>query len=142
MDHLIGSPLALASKNYAAKAWTRFDEIHALRAPGVSWLQGTVVNVNCENKTALISDAETRIENEERYDFLVASSELRRAWPVVPQAPKKESYLCEVNDYIDKVRIAREGVVVVGGGMWHPSCLPCKLLKTERVLLELKLPQN
>jgi NADPH-dependent 2,4-dienoyl-CoA reductase/sulfur reductase-like enzyme len=115
-DHLIGSPLALASKEYASKAWTRFEDIPALRASGLNWVRGIVVRVDCERKVAFISDSGTGEEYEEDYDYLVASSGLRRAWPAVPQSLRRESYLSEVSDHIDKVKNAPKGVVVIGGG--------------------------
>lgn len=115
-DHLIGSPLALASKEYASKAWTKFEDIPALHAPGLNLVRGTVLRVDCERKVALISDPGAGKEFEESYDYLVASSGLRRAWPAVPQSLRREKYLAEVNDHIEKVKNAPKGVVVIGGG--------------------------
>ena len=81
-DHLIGSPLALASRDFAAKAWVKFDNLPALRSPVISWMQGSVNQVDCENKVATITDVNTGKSYEERYDYLIASTGLRRAWPV------------------------------------------------------------
>jgi len=84
LDHLIGSPLALASRDFAAKAWVKFDNLPALRSPAISWMQGSVNQVDCENKVATITDVNTGKRYEERYDYLIASTGLRRAWPVTP----------------------------------------------------------
>jgi hypothetical protein len=55
-DHLIGSPLALASESYSAKAWQKFEDIPALQIPTISWTQGSVIKINSSKKTATISD--------------------------------------------------------------------------------------
>lgn len=81
-DHLIGSPLALASEDFAATAWVKFDSLPALRSPAISWMQGTVNHIDCENKIATITDVNTGRTCEESYDYLVASTGLRRSWPV------------------------------------------------------------
>lgn len=117
-DHLIGSPLALASADFAAKAWTKFADLPAMRAPGISWTHGSVTQVDCENKTATIVDSITGKKSEESYDYLVASTGLRRAWPVVPQSLTRETYLAEAGTHIESVKNAKEGVVVIGGGMY------------------------
>lgn len=114
---MIGSPLAFASKAYAAKAWTRYDDIPALRTPGISWIQGSAIRVDCERKLATIVDSNTNKEFEESYDYLLASTGLRRAWPTVPQALRRKDYLSEVNGHIDAVYNSGQGVVVIGGGM-------------------------
>ncbi|RDW78292.1 FAD protein [Coleophoma crateriformis] len=114
--HIISSPLALASKDFAAKAWQRFADLPALRDPGISWIQGSTIKVDCERKVATISDRNTGKDFEERYDYLIAATGLRRAWPVVPQTLTKDEYLIEAGNHIDAVRNAKEGVVVIGGG--------------------------
>lgn len=116
LDHLIGSPLALASKEVAAKNWVRFADTPALNVPGISWQQGSVLKVDPENKVATISDHITGEEQEESYDYLVASTGLNRVWPVVPQSLSKKDYLAETCAHIDAVKAAKEGVVVIGGG--------------------------
>lgn len=114
---MIGSPLALASKEYALKAWTRFVDLPALHTPEISFTQGSVISVDCEEKKASIRETGSSTIRDESYDFLVASTGLRRAWPVVPQSLKREEYVLEVNEHIERVKNAREGVVVIGGGM-------------------------
>ncbi|EOD50006.1 putative pyridine nucleotide-disulfide protein [Neofusicoccum parvum UCRNP2] len=115
--HLISTPLAHASDEFAPKAWARFDDdVTALRAPGVRHLHGSVVSVDCEKKTAVIAPSASKDHVEERYDYLVVGSGLKRAWPVVPQSLDKGSYLAEVGSHIQKLKDARDGVVVIGGG--------------------------
>lgn len=115
-DHLIGSPLALASKEFSEKAWVRYQDIPALRAQEVSHVHGSVINVDLEKKIARIASSGTEKEVEEKYDYLVAASGLRRAWPSVPQELSRESYLAETGAHIQAVKNARGGVVVIGGG--------------------------
>ncbi|KAL2072019.1 hypothetical protein VTL71DRAFT_11362 [Oculimacula yallundae] len=98
--HLIGSPLALASEEYASKNWVRFADLPALKAPGVSWAQGSVVKVDTEQKVATIMDTISNKEYAENYDYLVIAKE----------------YLSEVEKHIAEVKAAKEGVVVIGGG--------------------------
>ncbi|KAI0199732.1 FAD/NAD(P)-binding domain-containing protein [Astrocystis sublimbata] len=114
--HLIGSPLAMASKEYAEKAWVEYKNVKRLQRPNVSFVQGSVTNVDCENKVATISDRKTQKTREESYDFLVAATGLRRAWPVVPQALTREAYLEEVGAHADRVLNSTAPVLVVGGG--------------------------
>lgn len=121
---MIGSPLALSSEDYAAKAYIKFEDIPALRAPGISFTQGTAISVNCDSKTAVIRETRSGTDQEESYDFLVASSGLRRTWPVVPQSLTRDEYLSEIHSHVDKVRNAHNGVVVIGGGFkcFDPLC--------------------
>ncbi|TGJ80802.1 hypothetical protein E0Z10_g7969 [Xylaria hypoxylon] len=114
--HIIGSPLAMASKEYAEKAWVEYKNIKILQRPNVTFVQGTVANVDCENKTATIAEHKTHKTRVESYDFFVAATGLRRVWPVVPQALTRETYLTEVGAHCDKVLNATAPVLVVGGG--------------------------
>lgn len=115
-DHLIGSPLALASEAYAEKCWVRYDDIPALRAPNIRVLQGTVRSVDQQRKTAAYVAHGAAEPSELRYDYLVAASGLRRVWPVVPQSLRRKQYLFEAGDHIRAATAARHGVVIVGGG--------------------------
>lgn len=115
--HLIGSPLAFATEEFAPKFWQKFDDIPALKtAPGIRCVHGTVQSVDCENKTAKIVNAGTKKVYEEKYDFLVVASGLRRVWPTVPQSLTREDYLSEVLTHIESVKNSENGVVVIGGG--------------------------
>ncbi|KAI1622670.1 pyridine nucleotide-disulfide oxidoreductase AMID-like protein [Exophiala viscosa] len=112
--HLIGSPLALASREFASKAWTKFSDLPALK--DIRFIQGSVNTVDCKKKQAVITETPTQSLLELDYDFLVAATGLRRVWPVVPQTHTRETYLSEAGDHIEAVRRAKEGVVVIGGG--------------------------
>ncbi|KAK0106199.1 hypothetical protein ONS96_003843 [Cadophora gregata f. sp. sojae] len=114
--HLIGSPLALASTEYASKNWVRFADLPALKAPGLSWTQGSASRVDTENKIATIVDTISGKEYDESYDFLVIATGLRRQWPAVPQSLTRKAYLAETAKHIEEVKAAKEGVVVIGGG--------------------------
>ncbi len=61
-DHLIGSPLALASKEYSEKAWARYQDIPALGAQEVSHAQGSVTQIDVAKKVASIVDSNTKEE--------------------------------------------------------------------------------
>ncbi|KAI0545647.1 hypothetical protein F4679DRAFT_560248 [Xylaria curta] len=114
--HLIGSPLAMASKEYAEKAWVDYKDVKRLQRPNVTFVQGTITNVDCENRIAIISEHKTQKTREESYDFFIAATGLRRTWPVVPQALTREAYLAEVGAHCDKVLNSTAPVLVVGGG--------------------------
>ena len=115
--HLISTPLALASSEYAPRAWTKFRDLPALK--DIRFIQGTAENVDCTKKHAVILDSATKSPVTLEYDYLVAATGLRRVWPVVPQAKSRESYLSEAAEHIEAVRKAKDGVVVIGGGMCH-----------------------
>jgi NADH dehydrogenase FAD-containing subunit len=98
------------------KAWVKYTDIPALRAPSLSHVQGTVCSVDCERKIAVITDSITKKKYEESYDYLLCATGLRREWPTVPQSSTRDDYLKEAGDHIEKVKNAKEGVVVIGGG--------------------------
>ncbi|PYH49417.1 putative pyridine nucleotide-disulfide oxidoreductase AMID-like [Aspergillus saccharolyticus JOP 1030-1] len=114
--HLIGSPKALASEKYASKTWNKFVDIPALKTPDVKFIRGSVHSVDCQHKVAQILDLQTRRSIEEKYDFLIAASGLRRAFPTVPQSLEREEFLQETRQNVAAIQNAEEGVVVIGGG--------------------------
>ncbi|KAK5988671.1 Oxidoreductase OXR1 [Cladobotryum mycophilum] len=114
--HLIGSPLALAEKEYAKKAWVKFQDIPALQIPNVKFAQGSVSSIDCEAKTATVLDSVTNEATTHEYDYFIATTGLRRVWPVVPQSLTRKQYLVEVEEHIRALENAKHGVVVVGGG--------------------------
>lgn len=116
LDHVIGSPLALASKTYAEKAWVNFKNIPVLQRPDVRFVHGTVSKIDPESKTAVILEQPDKAERSEAYDFFVAASGLRRVWPVVPQSATREDYLEEAGRHINAVVNSTAPVLVVGGG--------------------------
>ena len=114
--HLIGCPLAFASTEYAPKIWHKFEDIPALQHPNIRWTQGSVVNVDTNGLKARIRHHNTNEETTHDYDYLIAASGLRRAFPVVPQSLTRKQYLHEASNHIRDVQASREGVVVIGGG--------------------------
>jgi hypothetical protein len=60
----------------------------------------------------------SKTSREEGYDFFIAGTGLRRVFPTVPQSRKREEFLAEVRKNTADVVNARQGVVVVGGGMF------------------------
>jgi hypothetical protein len=118
--HLIGSPKALACEKFASEAWTRFQDIPGLRSPDLSFIQGSVSSVDFSAKVAHIVDADTNNNRMEPYDYLVAGSGLRRSFPTVPQSLRRDEFLKEAREHMTNVEQARDGIVVVGGGMSSP----------------------
>ncbi|KAB8271533.1 hypothetical protein BDV30DRAFT_250024 [Aspergillus minisclerotigenes] len=114
--HLIGSPKALACDKFAAKTWTRFCDIPALKSPNLQIVRGSVNTVDFQNKVAQILDLETKETRQEKYDFFIAGTGLRRVFPTVPQSLKREEFLKEATGHKEAIRNADEGVVVIGGG--------------------------
>ncbi|KIW00354.1 uncharacterized protein PV09_08066 [Verruconis gallopava] len=114
--HLIGCPLAFCSSDYAPKIWHKFEDIPALRHPSIRWTRGSVVKVDTNALTAKIRHAGSDIESQHAYDYLIAASGLRRAFPVVPQSLTRKQYLLETADHARKVQQTKNGVAVIGGG--------------------------
>ncbi|PGH36457.1 hypothetical protein GX50_00642 [[Emmonsia] crescens] len=114
--HLIGAPLAFASEEYASSTWRKFADIPALRTPAIKYIQGSVTRVDCERKISTIKEVGSNNEIVQKYDYLVASSGLRRTSPSTPESLNKEEYLIEIEEHIAKTKIAGDGVVVIGGG--------------------------
>lgn len=94
----------------------RFEDLAGLHDARIRFVHGAVASVDCEARRATTVDAATREAVVHDYDYFVAATGLRRAWPVVPQALSRKQYLLEVGEHISAVASARHGVVVVGGG--------------------------
>ncbi|RYP39888.1 hypothetical protein DL767_002007 [Monosporascus sp. MG133] len=114
--HLIGSPLALAAKEYSEKAWVEFKDIKVLQRPNVRFVQGSLGKVDPESKTATISERGNQTPRQEKYDYFIAATGLRRVWPVVPQSLSRKLYLMEAGKHINAVTSSTAPVLVVGGG--------------------------
>lgn len=118
--HVIGSPLALASSNFAERSWTRFEDVPGLQHPAIKFVHGSVTTVDTESKIAKTavygSDGESVLE--QSYDYLLVASGLRRVAPVVPASLTRDDYLAETGEHINRVKQAvdKGGVVVIGGG--------------------------
>jgi len=128
----------MASKEYAEKAWVDYKHVKILQRPNVTFVQGTVTNVDCENKTATISERKTQKTRIESYDFFIAATGLRRVWPVVPQALTRDTYLAEVGAHIDRVLNSTAPVLVVGGGtFFFPlSCASFIIYRIYQIILQ------
>lgn len=113
-DHVIGTPLALADKSYAAKAWVEFRNIRILQRPNVRFVHGSLKKLDCDTKIAQIAVGEKDLE--ENYDYFVAATGLRRVWPVVPQSLTRETYLREAGKHIDAVTESTQPILIIGGG--------------------------
>ncbi|RAH54779.1 apoptosis inducing factor [Aspergillus piperis CBS 112811] len=149
--HLIGTPRALASENYASKTWTKFEDIPALRSPDIRFLRGSVNSVDCQSKVARILDAHTKETRKEKYDFLIASSGLRRVFPTVPQSLRRDEFVEEAKKHVDDIHNAQDGIVVIGGGavgvematelrLLHPNRKVTLIHSRDRVLSAEPLP--
>ncbi|OQE30962.1 hypothetical protein PENFLA_c002G00599 [Penicillium flavigenum] len=117
--HLIGLPLAMASNADASTFWKKFDDIPALQSPDINHIQGRVDSIDCKSRIARIrqntaNDGHKIIE--EKYDFMVACSGLRREWPSAPKSLTREAYLAETAESVQTIEEASAGVVVIGGG--------------------------
>lgn len=75
------------------------------------------MKVDTEKNAATIADTVSGKEYDESYDYLVIATGLRRQWPAVPQSLTKKAYLAETGKHIAEVKAAKEGVVVIGGGI-------------------------
>lgn len=87
-----------------------------MQHPNVIITQGSVTDVDPDQRVAKIRLSESDQTQEQQYDFFVAATGLRRVWPVVPQSLTKEKYLAETADHIECVTTASHGTVVIGGG--------------------------
>jgi NADH dehydrogenase FAD-containing subunit len=121
VDHLIGSPKALACEEFASKTWVTYPEIPALKSSNVEFIRGSVSSIDPQGKIAAVTHPGASTPTEEPYDFFIASSGLRRAFPTVPQSLEKREFLQEARDHQSKIENARDGVVVVGGGNTKPN---------------------
>lgn len=115
-DHLIGTPLAYVSKEYAKKAWIRFQDIPALQTPCVKIMHASIMQLNCEEKFATVKAIDTKQDIKIPYDYFVAASGLRRTKPSAPVALTRKKYLEDALEHIRLVENAKDGVVVVGAG--------------------------
>ncbi|KAG7106735.1 Oxidoreductase OXR1 like protein [Verticillium longisporum] len=65
--HLIGSPLALASSDYAAKTWIKFQDIPALQRPNIRFVQGSLL-VKPDADVTLVHSREKLLSSENLSD--------------------------------------------------------------------------
>lgn len=114
VDHLIGTPLAYASKEYAEKAWIPFQDIPALQTPAIKIVHASITQLNCEEKVATVKGIDTKQDIKISYDYFIAASGLRRTKPSAPVALTRKEYLEDALGHIKLAENAKEGVVVIG----------------------------
>ncbi|KAJ5767066.1 uncharacterized protein N7511_004682 [Penicillium nucicola] len=117
--HLIGVPLALGSNQDASNFWKKYEDIPALQSPDIKIIQGSVESVDCKSRVARINQTTASDGHrilEENYDYMIATTGLRREWPSAPKSLSREAYLAEMADSVETIENAAQGVVVVGGG--------------------------
>ncbi|KAJ3459581.1 hypothetical protein MRS44_015654 [Fusarium solani] len=114
--HTIGAPLAMVSEEYSQKVWTEYSALEILQHPSVKYIQGKLASVSPESKEAVILPFNSETPSTVCYDFFVAATGLRRAWPVVPQALTKSEFLADVKRQVKAIQDAKDGAVVIGGG--------------------------
>ncbi|OGE55891.1 hypothetical protein PENARI_c003G01832 [Penicillium arizonense] len=117
--HLIGVPLALGSNIDASDFWKKYEDIPALQNLDIKTVQGRVDSVDCKSRVARIYQSTANDGHkivEEKYDYMIATTGLRREWPSAPKSFTREAYLAETADSVETIENAVQGVVVIGGG--------------------------
>ena len=108
--------MALFDGEYAKKAWIKYQDIPEMHGSLIKHIHGTVTEVDCVEKKAVVIDRITKMRMIQSYDILVAASGLRRAWPIAPRAKTKDEFLSHIVHHATSVEGASRGVVIVGGG--------------------------
>ena len=122
IDHLIGTPLAYASKDYAKKAWIQFKDIPALQTSSVKIVHASITQLNCEEKFATVKSIESKQDITIPYDYFVAASGLRRTKPSAPVALTRKEYLEDALEHIRLAENAKDGILVIGAGRVFHLC--------------------
>jgi NADH dehydrogenase FAD-containing subunit len=141
-DHIIGTPLAFASSSYAPKTWVKFQDIPTLQVPNVKFVQGSITKVDPESKLATVTNGVTKAASDISYDYFVAASGLRRAYPVVPLSLSRKAFVLEAEEQIHAASNAPHGVVVVGGGtyLFSPLLILVPSLRTPFTYISQTVP--
>jgi hypothetical protein len=119
---LIGVPLALGSNKDASVFWKKYEDIPALQNLDIKTIQGRVDFVDCKSRVARIHQSTANDGHkivEEKYDYMIATTGLRREWPSAPKSFTREAYLAETADSVGTIENAAQGVVVIGGGEYY-----------------------
>jgi hypothetical protein len=145
IDHLIGQPLALSSQEFAKSFWIKYTDIPALQTPEIRCVQGSIDSLDCTAKTATIATESGAVQ--EKYDYLIACTGLRREFPSAPRSLTRETYLAETAENLANIRGAEKGVAVIGGGMSFisvsfPRQSGLDLMIVEQAPLGSKSPPN
>ncbi|TVY49855.1 Fe-regulated protein 8, partial [Lachnellula cervina] len=112
--HTMGSPLVMSSSSFAREAWRYFKDIPQFEKD-VCIVQGRALSIDVASRVAKYHKHDDDVTQEMPYDFLVVATGTQRRWPVVPEALHKTEYLQNVDSHIQRLRDAKQ-VVVVGGG--------------------------
>jgi apoptosis-inducing factor 2 len=118
--HSVGAPLAHVTKAYTNHMWKRYTHLNELQHPDLSFLHGSVTNLNPETCTAKYVPAGQLKEEQLEYDYVILATGLKRHWPAVPKSGYYADYMREAYDFIDSITgngIGTErNVVVIGAG--------------------------
>lgn len=106
----------MLGRDYAKKAWVRYDSLPGLQSPAIKFIQRSVVKVDCAERTASVIDSTTNQLQTHHYDYFMAASGLKRAPPVLPSSLTHEQYLAEAEHDALSFEKAEHGITVVGGG--------------------------
>ena len=109
----MGSPLVMSSLSFAQEAWRCFKDIPQFE--NVRIVQGRALSIDVASRVAKYHKYDEDLTQEMPYDFLVVATGTQRRRPIVPEALHKIEYLQHVDRHIQRVRDAKQ-VVVVGGG--------------------------
>lgn len=110
----MGAPLAHTSKAFAPMAWQTFSSMDPLKRANVRILNGRVTSIDPVAKMATYSTV-GKVDECVGYDYLVVSTGSKRAWPIVPKALDKASYVKDAETHISGLE-GSSSVVVIGGG--------------------------
>lgn len=116
--HTVGAPLAHASKEHTKPFWKKYSDVLELRRDEITIRRGSAKRIDSENLVATFDDMENAgQEFNQRYDYVVLATGLRRDWPTVPRAFTKAEYLKDGLEQISGIENSGgDGIVVIGGG--------------------------
>lgn len=112
----------MSSSSFAREAWRYFKDIPQFEKD-VCIVQGRALSIDVASRVAKYHKHDDDVTQEMPYDFLVVATGTQRRWPVVPEALHKTEYLQNVDSHIQRLRDAKQ-VVVVGGGRLQQYHMP------------------
>jgi NADH dehydrogenase FAD-containing subunit len=101
--------------------WKRFSHLNELKHSNLHFKHGSVKNINPEAKVAEWCDRNGKTQ-QQRYDYLVMATGLKRHWPAVPKSGSFEEYQRDGAAFIEKItggdpsKYDGRRVVVIGAG--------------------------
>lgn len=131
--HTVGKPLAHTSPDVSTavpRAWKRFADIPYLE--DVAVVRGSVQHMDPLRKTVVYTTYGACIGEQQQqqqqyslsYNYIVCATGLKRDWPAQPRAMAKAEYIRDATALVQGLADAKEGVVVVGGGLFPPIPFP------------------